>query len=72
MVKLSNEWHSFVTVLDAHATEEERDLCPAPVDLSQEMLNELGDTMLERMSKLRGSTLEKLHVKGRAAVLRAM
>jgi hypothetical protein len=40
--------------------------------LSEEMLNELGDTMLERMSKLRGSTLEKLHVKGRAAVLRAM
>jgi hypothetical protein len=50
----------------------ERDLCPAPVDLSEEMLNELGDTMLERMSKLRGSTLEKLHVKGRAAMLRAM
>lgn len=66
------EWHSFVTVLDAHATEEERDLCPAPVDLSEEMLNELGDSMLERMTNLRGSTLEKLHVKGRAAVLRAM
>jgi hypothetical protein len=66
------EWHSFVTVLDAHATEEERDLCPAPVDLSEQMLNELGDSMLERMTKLRGSTLEKLHVKGRAAVLRAM
>jgi hypothetical protein len=41
VVKLSNEWHSFVTVLDAHATEEERDLCPAPVDLSEEMLNGL-------------------------------
>jgi len=66
------EWHSFVTVLDAHATEEERDLCPAPVDLSEDMLDELGGSMLQRMDRLRGSTLEKLHVKGRAAVLRAL
>ena len=64
------EWQSFVAVLDAHADEEERDLCPPPVDLSEEMLNELGDKMLERMATLRDSKLEKLHVKGRAAVLR--
>jgi Hemerythrin HHE cation binding domain len=66
------EWHSFVTVLDAHASEEERDLCPAPVDLSTELLNEVGDKMLARMAELRGSALKKLQVKGRAAVLRAL
>jgi hypothetical protein len=37
-----DEWRSFVTVLDAHATEEERDLCPAPIDLSNDMLDTLG------------------------------
>ncbi|MGA8545320.1 MAG: hemerythrin domain-containing protein [Mycobacterium sp.] len=66
------EWHSFVTVLDAHATEEERDLCPAPIDLSKELLDALGKKMEERMAELRTSTLQKLHVKGRAAMLRAM
>ena len=66
------EWHSFVTVLDAHATEEERDLCPAPVDLSEELLDEVGDKMRTRMAELRASDLEKLHVKGRAALLRAL
>jgi hypothetical protein len=66
------EWHSFVTVLDAHASEEERDLCPPPVDLSEKMLNQLGDTMLERINELRDSRLERLHVKGRAALLRAV
>jgi hypothetical protein len=65
------EWHSFVSVLDAHATEEERDLCPAPVELSREMLDELGDEMLERMNQLRESKLERLHVRARAALLRA-
>jgi hypothetical protein len=65
------EWHSFVCVLDAHASEEERDLCPAPVELSGEMLEELGDAMLERMNHLRNSKLERLHVRGRAALLRA-
>jgi hypothetical protein len=66
------QWHSFVTVLDAHASEEERDLCPPPTDLSDEMLDELGESMLQRMSQLRGSTIEKLHVKGRAAFLKAL
>lgn len=67
-----DEWHSFVTVLDAHASEEERDLCPPPIDLSKQMLDELGDRMLDRMAQLRASTLKKLRVKGRAAMLRAM
>ena len=67
-----DEWHSFVTVLDAHAAEEERDLCPAPIELTQEMLDALGDQMVARMRDLRESTIEKLHVRGRAAVLRAL
>jgi Hemerythrin HHE cation binding domain len=67
-----DEWHSFVTVLDAHADEEERDLCPAPVELTDEQLNALGDEMRQRIVDLRDSTVEKLHVKGRAAMLRSM
>jgi hypothetical protein len=65
------EWQSFVTVLDAHADEEERDLCPAPVDLDEQMLEELGARMLERMEQLRHSTVERIHVRGRSAVLRS-
>ncbi|OBG66119.1 MULTISPECIES: hemerythrin domain-containing protein [unclassified Mycobacterium] len=64
-----DEWHSFVTVLDAHASEEERDLCPAPIDLSAEMLDALGERMLERMDRLRRSTINTLRVRGRAAML---
>jgi hypothetical protein len=64
------EWESFVMVLDAHAAEEERDLCPPPVEMSDEELNALGDKMRERMTDLRDSTIEKLHVRGRAALLR--
>jgi hypothetical protein len=67
-----DEWHAFVTVLDAHADEEERDLCPAPVEMSEDELNALGDKMRRRIVELRDSTGEKLHVKGRAAFLRAM
>ncbi|MGE5697199.1 MAG: hemerythrin domain-containing protein [Candidatus Sericytochromatia bacterium] len=70
--KYEDEWQSFVTVLDAHADEEERDLCPPPVDLSEDMLDALGDEMVGRMEQLRESRIEKLHVKGRAALLRAM
>ena len=53
--------------------EEERDLIPppAPVDLSDEELEHLGQKMTARIQKLRSSTIEKLHVKGRAALLRA-
>jgi hypothetical protein len=47
-------------------------LTSAPVDLSETMLNELGDKMVERMGELRESALEKLRVEGRAALLRAL
>lgn len=67
-----DEWQAFVTVLDAHAAEEECDLCPAPVDLSEDMLDALGEEMLGRISQLRSSAVEKLHVKGRAALLRSL
>ncbi|HZU48437.1 MAG TPA: hemerythrin domain-containing protein [Mycobacterium sp.] len=63
------EWHSFVTVLDAHASEEERDLCPPPIDLSNEVLETLGNRMAERIDQLRQSTVNKLRVRGRAALL---
>jgi hypothetical protein len=67
-----DEWRAFVTVLDAHANEEERDLCPPPVEMSDDELNSLGDEMRRRIAELRDSTVEKLHVRGRAALLRAM
>ena len=67
-----DEWHSFVMVLDAHADEEERDLCPPPIEMSEADLNTLGDSMRQRISDLRDSTVEKLHVRGRTALLRAM
>lgn len=57
-------------MLDAHAAEEERDLCPPPVEMSESELTELGDKMRERMAELRDSTVEKLHIKGRTALLR--
>jgi len=64
-----DEWQSFVTVLDAHAAEEERDLCPPPVEMTEDDLEELGNQMLERMAELRDSTIERLHIKGRTALL---
>ena len=64
------EWESFVMVLDAHAAEEERDLCPPPVEMSDGELNTLGEKMRQRMDELRASTIEKLHMKGRTALLR--
>lgn len=64
------EWESFVTVLDAHAAEEERDLCPPPVEMSDAELNTLGEKMSRRIAELRGSTIEKLRMKGRTALLR--
>ena len=65
-----DEWESFVTVLDAHADEEERDLCPPPVEMTDDELNTLGDNMRQRMAELRDSSIEKLHMKGRTALLR--
>ena len=67
-----DEWQSFVTVLDAHAGEEERDLCPPPVEMPEDELNVLGTKMSARIAELHASTLEKLRVRGRAALLRAM
>lgn len=67
-----DEWRAFVAVLDAHAEEEERDLCPPPIELSADALDNLGDQMLLRMDKLRGSTIERLHVRGRTAMLRGL
>jgi hypothetical protein len=71
-LEYEGEWRSFVTVLDAHAGEEERDLIPPPVDIAEDTLDELGNQMLARIEELRDSTIEKLHVRGRAAMLRAM
>jgi hypothetical protein len=68
----NDEWRAFVTVLDAHAAEEERDLCPPPVEMDEYELSTLGDQMRQRMAELRDSTIEKLHVSGRAAMLRAI
>jgi hypothetical protein len=67
-----DEWNSFVTVLDAHATEEERDLCPAPIDLGADMRETLGNRMVERIAQLRQSTINKLRVRGRAALLSSL
>lgn len=67
-----DEWHSFVTVLDAHASEEERDLCPAPIDLSDEMLDALGNRMADRIARLRQSPINKLRVRSRKALLSSL
>ena len=67
-----DEWNAFVTVVDAHAGEEERDLIPPPVDLDEDMLDELGNQMLDRIEQLRDSTIEKLRVRGRTAMLRVL
>lgn len=68
----TDEWHSFVTVLDAHASEEERDLCPAPIDLSEDMLDGLGNQMVERITRLRRSSINRFRVRSRKAVLSSL
>lgn len=69
-----DEWHSFATVLEAHADEEERDMIPVPasVQISDEELAALGDKMAARIEALRESTAYRLRVKGRKALLRAL
>jgi Hemerythrin HHE cation binding domain len=69
-----DEWHSFATVLEAHADEEERDMIPVPasVKISDAELVELGDQMATRIEELRESTVHKLRVKGRKTMLRAL
>jgi len=69
-----DEWHSFATVLEAHADEEERDMIPVPasVKMTDAELVELGDQMATRIEQLRESTVHKLRVKGRKSMLRAL
>jgi hypothetical protein len=69
-----DEWHSFATVLEAHADEEEREMIPVPasVKISDAELVELGDQMATRIEQLRESTVHKLRVKGRKSMLRAL
>jgi hypothetical protein len=69
-----DEWHSFATVLEAHADEEERDMIPVPasVHISDAELVELGNQMAARIEQLRESTVHRLRVKGRKSMLRAL
>ncbi|MEB3034339.1 hemerythrin domain-containing protein [[Mycobacterium] nativiensis] len=69
-----DEWNSFLTVLEAHADEEERDLVPppAPVDLTDSELEDLGNRMAAEMERQRNSKFEQLHVKARARLLKAL
>ena len=68
------ECETFKIVLEAHADEEERDMIPVPasVEISDDELDALGAEMVARIEQLRRSTIEKLRVKGRAALMRAM
>ena len=66
------EWQAFVTTLDAHAEEEERDLIPPPVEITAEAMEELGNQMLVRMGDLRDSRVEAIRVKVRGTVLRTL
>jgi len=66
------EWQAFVTTLDAHAEEEERDLFPPPVEITADELDELGNRMLEQMDEVRTSWTKQLRVQARGAVLRKM
>ncbi|OBI42337.1 hypothetical protein [Mycobacterium sp. E796] len=59
-------------MLDAHASEEERDLCPAPIDLNAVLLEALGNRMIERIVELRESSIHRLRVRGRKALLSAL
>jgi hypothetical protein len=69
-----DEWNSFLTVLEAHADEEERDLVPppAPVDLTDSELEDLGNRMAAEMKRQRNSKFEQFHVKARARLLKAL
>ena len=69
-----DEWHSFAAVLEAHADEEERDMIPvpAPVQISEAELVDLGNRMITHIESLRDSTVHKLRVKGRKAMLRTL
>lgn len=64
------QWQAFVTTLDAHAEEEERDLFPPPIVITEVALEELGNHMLARMHQLRDSSIEQLRVRVRGTILR--
>ena len=66
------EWQAFVTTLDAHAKEEERDLFPPPVKMTAAALDDLGNRMLARMDEIRGSRMKQLRVNARGALLRKL
>ncbi|MFQ2841266.1 hemerythrin domain-containing protein [Mycobacterium paragordonae] len=68
------ECNTFKTVLEAHADEEERDMipAPAPVQITDAELEELGNKMAARIAQLRGSSLHKLRTRGKAALLKAI
>ncbi len=65
-------WQAFVTTLDAHAEEEERDLFPPPVEMTADELDALGNRMLEQMDEIRNSWTKQLRVQARGAALRKM
>ncbi len=66
------QWQAFITTLDAHAEEEERDLIPPPVEMTADELDGLGNRMLEQMDEVRTSWTKQLRVQVRGAVLRKM
>ncbi len=68
------EWEYFLTVLDAHADEEERDLIPPPepVNLTDAEIERVGDAMVAQMERLRSSAIAKNQVKARSALLRVL
>jgi hypothetical protein len=61
-----------VAVFGRQAWLDRRDLIPPPVDLDDDMLDQLGNQMLDRIEQLRDSTIEKLRVRGRTAMLRVL
>jgi len=69
---LSSGMGIVVAVLDAHARPKmERDRVPAPVQMSDDELNVLGDKMRRSgWPNFVTRSIEKLHVKGRTALLR--
>jgi len=66
------QWQAFVTTLDAHAEEEERDLFPPPVEMTADELDGLGNRMLKQMDEVRTSWSKQLRVQVRGALLRKM
>ncbi|MCV7411698.1 hypothetical protein AWC05_15725 [Mycobacterium florentinum] len=72
--RYEDEWNSFKTVLEAHADEEERDMCPAPpeVTITDAELEELGNKMAAKIEQLRGSRLHRLRTKGKTVLVRSL